>query len=152
MGIKVNTKQLESDIKALEGNIKAAKSLYLREMGDEVEKLMRQEVPIDTGNLRDSVTTFKQSEDSMLVGHNTSKTLTEDGQDYGRFNYYGTRTHFVAPRNKKALNWGGNKFSKGHVVRGIRPNKWIERTEGRVNSSSLDEQVLKSVLRKVGLA
>ena len=44
----------------------------------------------------------------------------------------GTKAHFIAPRNKKALHWGGKPgfFSKGHMVRGIKAFHWWGLTVG----------------------
>ncbi len=48
---------------------------------------------------------------------------------YASYIYYGTKRHFVKPRNKKALAFkvGGKQyFSMGHFVSGIKADSWIE--------------------------
>lgn len=48
---------------------------------------------------------------------------------YGRFQHDGTKDHPVAPVRKKALRWvspgGVHFFSKGHDVKGIKPDPFI---------------------------
>lgn len=41
----------------------------------------------------------------------------------------GTKSHWVRPKNAKALHWvdpvsGEDRFSKGHVVKGIKARRW----------------------------
>jgi len=51
----------------------------------------------------------------------------------------GTTDHFIKPDKKKALFFGGNKFSKGHFVSGIIPSHIIERTLDDIAEPFLDE-------------
>ncbi|MEQ8721035.1 MAG: hypothetical protein RID81_07145 [Sandaracinaceae bacterium] len=50
------------------------------------------------------------------------------GQPYGIFLEEGTVSHRVEPRHRKALRWaveGGYGFSRGHVVSGIAPKRFL---------------------------
>lgn len=50
----------------------------------------------------------------------------------------GTVSHFIAPKNKKALRFDQNKFSKGHEVSGIIPSHIIENTLDEIGESFFD--------------
>ena len=54
---------------------------------------------------------------------------------YAKFLEYGTSPHFILPKTKKVLAWkGGGKwfFSKGHMVRGIKPRRHFGRTANKM--------------------
>ncbi len=50
--------------------------------------------------------------------------------NYGAFVHYGTKRHKITPKRKKALRWvgkgGGFYFSKGHWVKGIKADPFLE--------------------------
>ena len=53
----------------------------------------------------------------------------ESPVNYASHIYYGTKAHFIRPNKASALSWvsGGTRFfSKGHMVSGIKKDKWIE--------------------------
>jgi len=48
---------------------------------------------------------------------------------YGKYQNYGTKEHPVTPKSRKALYFvsgGGKAFSKGHTVRGIKAEYFVE--------------------------
>lgn len=62
-------------------------------------------------------------DDGMLVGWNGLRV------NYGVFVHFGTRSHEIKPKKKKALRWnapGGFAFSKGHEVKGIKADPYLE--------------------------
>jgi hypothetical protein len=68
---------------------------------------------VDTGRFLNSVS----------ADVNGDTITIRDGVEYGKYLEYGTTAHFVKPKTKKALHWkekGGDAFSKGHVVSGIK--------------------------------
>ena len=77
----------------------------------------------DTGHFHASIHAVKDGWDKGIV-------QVEDGVEYGKYLEWGTMSHYVAPKNKKALHWkegGKNYYSKGHQVRGIRPIACFQR-------------------------
>ncbi len=66
---------------------------------------------VDKGAFKNSVNHSDYDEERVIV---------QDGVKYGKYLEFGTKPHFIAPKFKKALHWGGEYFSKGHMVSGIR--------------------------------
>jgi hypothetical protein len=57
------------------------------------------------------------------VGHDLQRA------PHAMFILFGTKDHFVAPKDKKALRWAGDGkffFSKGHRVKGILSDNYLE--------------------------
>lgn len=67
-----------------------------------------------------------------------SEYFADTGYDVAVGRELGTVAHFVGPKDKEALNFDGNKFSKGHDVSGIIPSHIIERTLDDIAESFLD--------------
>ena len=61
--------------------------------------------------------------DDRLVGNTASSV---DGFPYPLAIEKGTRSHWVSPNTFSALHWDGDKFSKGHMVSGIKPDPFVE--------------------------
>lgn len=66
------------------------------------------------------------------VGHDTERA------PHAVFVLFGTRDHFVSPREKKALRWptgaatgSGFAFSKGHMVRGYQGDDYMTTAAGK---------------------
>lgn len=75
-----------------------------------------------TGMMANSVDLTNDGED-YLVG-NTA--MTPDGFPYPLAIEKGTRSHWVSPNTFSALHWDGDKFSKGHMVSGIKPDPFVD--------------------------
>lgn len=88
------------------------------------------------GRLYASLDNFQRG-NTRVVGHDLNQTGTMwKGQmwSYSVFINFGTRPHFVGPKDKKALRWplpggGGFAFSKGHKVKGITADPYMERAQ-----------------------
>lgn len=72
--------------------------------------------------------------DGMMVNWKGKPT------NYALFVHFGTKSHRVAPKNKKALRWGGPNgfiFSRGHEVSGIKADPFmtnaLKKTFGDLN-------------------
>ena len=61
--------------------------------------------------------------DDRLVGNTASSV---DGFPYPLAIEKGTRSHWVSPNTFSALHWDGDKFSKGHMVSGIKPDPFVD--------------------------
>ena len=75
-----------------------------------------------TGMMANSVDLTNDGGD-YLVG-NTA--MSPDGFPYPLAIEKGTRSHWIAPNTFSALHWDGNKFSKGHMVSGIKPDPFVD--------------------------
>jgi len=66
----------------------------------------------------------RQIPDGRQVGHD------EQRAPHAKFILFGTKDHKVSPKDKKALRWASGGmffFSKGHVVKGILADNYLER-------------------------
>ena len=60
------------------------------------------------------------------VGHDTGQA------PYAKFVLFGTRSHWIGPKDKKALRWAGPNgfiFSKGHEHPGYRGDDYMEKAK-----------------------
>jgi hypothetical protein len=75
-----------------------------------------------------SGTLTKSIQSSVSDDGNTGTVFTDDPA--ASFVYYGTKAHFIAPVTAKALHWQdpahGNCYSKGHMVKGIVGERFLE--------------------------
>jgi hypothetical protein len=99
---------------------------------DEVGEGMIKDLQAITSRWKHKVTWRKNKARATTVRQMTMMVWTTDKV----FHYLdkGTRRHFVAPRNKKALHWveqGEDRFSKGHFVSGVKPRKYLAETKGK---------------------
>lgn len=109
-------------------------SNILKEKTDEIamdlESNIKEEAPYREGRLRRSIRTDSRVYDdySIIVGY-----YDEGLAPHGDYVLMGTKPHdiFIAPKNKKALHWGGKggPFSKGHTIPhpGTKPNDFLGR-------------------------
>lgn len=72
---------------------------------------------------------FKSSIKQASVDKDTEMVFINDTKNSKAIAGYlsgGTSSHFVVPKKKKALHWGGKPgfFSKGHFVKGIKAFNW----------------------------
>lgn len=72
--------------------------------------------PVDHGLLRQWA----------AVSQSESEIVIRSPAFYAAYQNYGTRSHMIRPKNKKALHWDGKYFSKGHMVSGIRGKHFVE--------------------------
>ena len=97
--IKVNTKKLDDLIKSL----KKEELKIASRIGTIAVEEIRKEVPVDTGNLRDS-TTFEINANGnkyeILSGAESARVLDGKGGTYDRYVYYPSLTR----------NYSGNKW------------------------------------------
>ena len=67
---------------------------------------------------------------------------------YASYIYYGTKRHFIKPKNKQALAFkvGGKQyFSKGHFVSGIKADSWIEKNFNESPNRWLEFMVRRAI-------
>lgn len=79
---------------------------------DESKKEFLKHFKMRSGRALNSISILHVDNDSVEVG-------LDGSTEYAEYLHNGSVTHSVEPVGKKALNWDGNKFSKGHVVSGI---------------------------------
>lgn len=124
----------------------------------EIIKILREEMPKITGNLRESVTfeelAFRVGDRVYLIGHDKNKTKTEDGKhSYGDIVYYGIRDgYFIYPVNAKALRFeiGGEViFAKKVYIPPRKGNKFIDRVEKRIIRAKLGAKIYKKEFQKI---
>jgi hypothetical protein len=111
-----------------------------------------------SGNLERSIRT-KITSDWPPEGRiylDPAGTMTDGGEAYGTFQHEGTKAHFVGPKNRKALRWasgGGFAFSKGHNVRGISADPFIDRAGDaeKPNINAVFDRHIDAAIREAGL-
>lgn len=94
------------------------------------ESIMKEEVPVHTGNLRDSIKTVWHGKDSFFVG--------TDDVEYATYVFHGRRGFGVDPETgrtshgKRALHWvlGTDVFV--HHVGPAKANNYLSRTLSRL--------------------
>ena len=79
---------------------------------DESKKEFLKHFKMRSGRALNSISILHVDNDSVEVG-------LDGSTEYAEYLHNGSVTHSVEPVTKKALNFDGNKFSKGHVVSGI---------------------------------
>ncbi len=74
-----------------------------------------------------------------------------DNHPYGHFVHSGRRPDFITPTNKKALRWvgkGGFGFSKGHYVKGTKPDPFITNAVEK-NTRLIENEIEKTMQRAI---
>lgn len=71
------------------------------------------------------------------------------------YQHEGTKPHTVKPKSRSALTWvsgGVKRFSMGHMVRGIKPEKFVYRAAIKLKQHVVDvmEHAVSSALKKAG--
>lgn len=96
-----------------------------------------------TGVLSNSLKAIEFPEKkNELRGQITSDT------HYASYLYYGTKRHFIKPKNKKSLAFkvgGVQYFSKGHFVSGIKSDNWIENNFNKSPNTWLEFMVRRAI-------
>lgn len=113
-----------------------AKRTY--EIARTLQNQIKKEAPYKEGRLKRSirVDTRITPKYSLITGY-----WDEGLAPHGKYVLFGTEPHdiYVAPKNKKALHWGGKggPFSKGHTIHhpGTKPNDFLGR--GLMNTIAL---------------
>lgn len=117
---------------------------YLKKLATDASDLIKEEIPVDSGNLKRAVTYKKRSKGLYIAGHDTSKVQV--GVKYGPYGYgktlvkdYGSIVYFghgiIRPKNPDGWLVFTNKqgetiFTK--QVKAVKPNKFIDRAEARL--------------------
>lgn len=119
-----------------------------------------------SGALEQSITETVEQDGGQtygLIELNPAGTRTKDGRSYGVFQHdgtddAGTGSHRVAPVHRKALRWasGGRfVFSKGHMVRGIKPDPFIYRAgetlTGNGHVQAIFDRRIDQALKEAGV-
>ncbi len=113
---------------------------------------------------------FKDGVKFVRTGSNKGKIINTWGTDetpLARYFNYGTTMHWIEPKNKKALAWGGSsgrnataiyfqgeknpagtKFSKGHYVSGVPRTNAMERGFN-IGKKRLAEEAAKIVQKEL---
>jgi len=99
-----------------------------------LQNQIKKEAPYKEGRLKRSirVDTRISKKFSIITGY-----WDEGLAPHGIYVLAGTKPHWIEPKNKKALHWGGKNgpFSKGHMHPGTKPNDFLGR--GLMNTIAL---------------
>lgn len=90
-------------------------------MAEEIAEVMRQEAPVQTGKLRDSIR-VKVMSDHIVIG--------PEGVDYAVYVHYGTKPHEIRAKNASALKFrvnGNTVFATVVQHPGTDPNPFAAR-------------------------
>ena len=96
--------------------------------------------PGGTGQLRLSLRHVRENDNTHIIGHD------DDIAPYAKWLHEGTKTRKVKPKRRKALRWAvGGKFffSQGHMIKGIKADRWLNRTALRA------ENQLARIMREI---
>lgn len=118
MGIEIDITSANKMIEDIQSSLQDTEKVVV-EVAEKLTEYSKEEVPVDTGNLRDAIQYQLDDKYSATIGHDRSKT-TKDGNDYGYLVHEGSRA--------------GN---------GRAPNPFYERAVSRMGSQGLDEIVVK---------
>jgi len=109
--------KLTFEINGVEIEKNEALTRFLQKIGYIIEASIVEKITqlglVKTGRFRGSIHSYMKG-DTLIIADNV---------DYGKYLEFGTTAHMVRPKNKKALHWkegGKDRFSKGHVVSGIK--------------------------------
>lgn len=105
---------------ALKKLVMQAANKGIEQYAEKIEALLKEEVHVQSGALRDSITTEKKGDGHFLVGVDSEKLRNDPrnagGQDYSIFYHDGHRGYTIRAKNAKALRWIGKdgqvKFAK----------------------------------------
>lgn len=107
----------------------------IEKFSHDTEKVMRNEVHVKTGALRDSIETKKVSKYEWFVGVNGDKLASDarnvSKQDYAAAYLNGHRAFTIYPKYKKALRWedeNGVHFAKYVKIPATNGDPFIKRT------------------------
>lgn len=117
---------LANDLQRAAQNADQSVMDVLVSMGDEVASIMREEVPVASGRLRDAIR-VKVEGDRVVIG--------PEGVDYAVYVEYGTEPHDIRPKNAKALKFeinGRTVFATVVHHPGTEPNPFAQRSAQRV--------------------
>ena len=106
--------------------------------GQELVRVLMRNSPVDHGLLK--MWHFSEQSDEEI--HIKSPA------SYAIYVNDGTSTHWIEPKNVKALHWDGN-FSKGHYVSGITGRHFVEDSIDDV-SGRLDGYFLRALSEVLG--
>lgn len=93
---------------------------------------------VDTGHFAKMTYAKKTGTFEAVVGNDLP---------YAKYLEYGTSSHFVAPKNAKALHWDGF-FSKGHMVGGIKARRHFGNTARREKANI--QKIIQNNINKAG--
>lgn len=107
-----------------------------KKYADDVLKVMKQEVHVQSGALRDSLESKKVGKGHYFVGVNPAKLKADPrnagGKNYSIPYYYGHNGYTIKPKNKKVLSWigkdGQRKFAAYVRIPPHPGDPFIERT------------------------
>jgi HK97 gp10 family phage protein len=139
ISVNVNTSLSFNFSKNLESKLRIAQKIILKKIVSDAEVIIRKKVNDKHQHISDSLKTQVSGLEARIYIDPNNKPAI--------FVHEGTRPHFVQPTNKKALYWvkgGGKHFSKGHMVSGIKPVKFLEKAF-KQNKEYIVNEVKKAV-------
>lgn len=118
------TPALEALFTGISGSIQLGIDAGMRNLVADVEAVSLDEVPVRTGNLHASITSYIAGRTGVVKA--TAK--------YAAFVHEGTKPHVIRPKNKRALFWPG-AVQPAKAVRhpGTRPNPFFTRALEKVD-------------------
>jgi hypothetical protein len=139
ISVKVDTSLPLNFSKNLESKLRIAQKILLKKIVSDAETIIRKKVNDKHQHICDSLKTQVSGLEARIYIDPNNKPAI--------YIHEGTKPHFVQPTNKKALYWvkgGGKHFSKGHMVKGIKPVKFLEKAF-KQNKEYIINEVKKAV-------
>lgn len=140
LGIQVRARNIEPIVRWLNTPIPELFSVGTREVAEKLLDLTRDEAPVRTGRLRDSL---------RLDWEGRMRFVIREGVDYGTYVRLGTRPHPIFPRVKRALWWPGLDRPVAYVNHpGTKPNPYHLRALNRLGADRIAEGALEEFRRR----
>lgn len=140
--------QMASEIRIEVQNLDEVRRL-LEQLGPRAKAVLPAAVEAGAGVLRDKMASKAQSDGIGVEVDGATALIGPDKEHfYLAFFETGTGAHRVEPGGKRALHWGGEAFSAGHMVGGIAPRPFMRPAvdEGRDEvAAKIGEVILGAV-------
>jgi len=159
IGISVDNRKIDKSVQNIKKVIRLMKSAAKRAdqaVTRDLRDILRDEIPVVSGNMWSSVSIEEEGQFVYIVGHDKDKTMTADRQhSYGDIVYYGIRKgYFIVPVNAKALRFvvGGTVVFAKKVFIPPRPgNKFVDRAVLVAERKKIAEKRYKNEFKRIAL-
>lgn len=152
-------RNLERNISRLQNEWENIIEISMEKLAEEVVETEKKNVPVVTGNGRDSITKEKRKKFTWRIGHDKEKTMTKDGKhSYMDIVFYGIKKGYtIKPKKAKALRFvidGEVIFAKSVYIPPRKGNDFIGKTvkklrsDRRINENIFKDNISKSRLFK----
>jgi len=141
-GIRARTRNIGPLVQWLNSSIPDLFYVGSKDAARQLLDLTKEEAPVRTGKLRDSLRVDWRGKDRFVI---------TEGVSYGKFVRLGTRPHPIFPKTKRALWWPGLERPIAYVKKhpGTRPNPYHLRALARLGGpDTIAEAVLREFRRR----